>query len=105
MEILINQIIVLIQETTLDTRTKTEWIERLPNLTEENLRDLLAILKAKTKGELENLQQKNLAKLNQSVEDLKKLTDAGIKLIYHKGEESSREQEIKEGEALLAELN
>lgn len=99
-----HQIIVLIQESNLDTLTKTEWIDRLPTLSEENQRDLLEVLKAKTKAELDLLQQKNLEKLNQTVRDLKKLTDEGVKLIYRKGEESSRQKEVDEGENILKEL-
>lgn len=104
MQELIDQIIIRIQESNLDTLTKTQWIDRLPNLSEENLRDLLAVLQAKSKPELDNLQQKNIQKLNQSVEDLKALTDEGVKLIYKKGEDASRVNEEGEGESLLAEL-
>lgn len=105
MQELITQIQALFAKRNLSEELKTQWAEKLPTLSEENLQDLLAVLQANNKEELDQLQQKNLEKLNQAVTDLKKLTDEGVKLVYQKGEELAREKEEEEGDDLLAELN
>lgn len=104
MQDLINQIIELIQGKDIGTREKSEWIERLPTLTEEQLQDLLKVLQAKSKEELEDLQQNNLTKLENQVQELEKITNQGVKLIYQKGEEVSREKEKTERDSVIAEL-
>ena len=104
MQELINKIIELIQNKQIGTREKSEWIERLPNLDEEQLRDLLAVLQAQTRAEMDKLQQKNLEKLEGQVQDLEELTQKGVKLIYQKGEEVSRQDEEPERESVIAEL-
>lgn len=104
MQELINKIIELIQNKQIGTREKSEWIERLPNLYEEQLRDLLAVLQAQTHAEMDELQQKNLEKLEGQVQDLEELTKKGVKLIYQKGEEVSRQDEGSERDATIAEL-
>ncbi len=100
----IDKIIELIQNKQIGTREKSEWIERLSNLNEEQLNDLLAVLQAKTKEEMDKLQQKNLEKLEEQVQELEKITEDGVKLIYKKGEEVSRENEESEQDAAIAEL-
>ena len=105
MQELIDQIIELIQNKQIGTREKSEWIERLTSLDEEQLRDLLAVLQAQTKDEMDKLQQKNLEKLEEHVANLEKLTEKGVKLIYQKGEEVSEEKEEAEQDAAIAELD
>jgi len=104
MQELIDQIIELIQNKPIGTREKSEWIERLPDLNEEQLNDLLAVLQAQDKEEMDQLQQKNLEKLEASVQELERLTQKGIQIIYQKGEELNKQTEEAEQEAVLGEL-
>lgn len=104
MQELINQIIELIQNTNIWTRAKSEWIERLPSLGEEELRNLLKVLQAKSREELDVLQQENLEKLNENVAELEKITKKGVDLVYARGEEITRRREAAAGEAAIAEL-
>ncbi len=104
MQELLDKIIELIQNKQIGTREKSEWIERLPNLDEEQLKDLLAVLEAQTNKEMDILEQKNIIKLEAQTRELEDLTEKGIKLIYQRGEEVSRQDEVSEREAAIAEL-
>ena len=104
MQDLINQITELVQSKNLNQQVKNDLIVRLPTLSEENLRDILAALQATSVEELDMLQSKNITKLNELVVELKKITAEGVKLIYKKGEEMNQKKEEQEEEDVLAEL-
>lgn len=103
-QVQIQQIIELIQSKNIGTRDKSAWIDRLQVMSPEQLEDLYQVLNARTREELEALQQKNIHKLNGYLGDLKDLTQKGIKLIYQKGEEASRQKEVAEQSAVLQAL-
>lgn len=104
MQNLITQIIELIQHTNIWTREKSLWIEKLPELTENQLQDLLKVLQTQSVEELEKLQKMNLAQMQKDVTELEKITQKGINLIYAKGEELTRKKEEEEKDLVLEEL-
>lgn len=100
----IQQMIEMIQSKPIGTREKSEWIDRLQTLNEEQLQDLWTVLNTKKKSEMEDLKQKNIVKINGCVTELENLTKKGVKLIYQKGEEINRQSEEVEKNDVLAEL-